>query len=94
MRNKTEIASILQQTAIAFESEFGVLYKEQRGILEKGFDEILQERVRKFLFKRLSHLPDVDFLSLKQLYSAVPDPLYVEPSAKKTEENKNKKRST
>lgn len=94
MRGEKELLDILEQSKEAFEREFYFPIEQSKGEILACLNEMVLERYKKFLFKRLNHLPDADLAHLTKLFSSgkikVPE---VKNEEKRTEEKATKGRN-
>lgn len=61
MRSPEEIKKIVDTVDEAFSVEFG--RRLNPALFAQVFKDLTAERLKKFLLKRVGHLPDADFLS-------------------------------
>lgn len=66
-RTKEELQELLKNLKDWYAQDFGVEYEASK--LEDGIDEMLEERFRKFLSRRIGHLPDADFIGFVSIFS-------------------------
>ncbi len=64
MRSPEEIGKILEVVDEAFQVEFG--RKVNGALFAQAMKDLTAERLKKFLHKRIGHLPDADFLSFAE----------------------------
>ena len=71
-RTREELAKLLEDLKGWFKQDFDNDYNKEA--LTPVMQELLQERFRKFLYRRIGHLPDADFISFVKLFDkAIPE---------------------
>lgn len=76
-RSKEELTKLLEDFRGWYQQDFGQDYNKE--VLIKAMKELVHERLGKFLYRRIGHLPDADFALFLDLF--VDDKKIEAPSA-------------
>lgn len=65
MRSHSELIALIDSVTTAAEQELGLPLEYEE--FAKAFEAVKQERYIKFLYKRIGHLPDIDYLNFVEI---------------------------
>jgi len=87
-RTKEELAELLENLKDWYRQDFRIEYKADA--LKAVMEQLLEDRMGKFLYRRIGHLPDADFISFVKIFLDDAEPKSpvvpeVKPEAKQAE---------